>query len=164
MGFFDLLLGKSSGRVLEKDDAKNTSRRGGGLDIIGGLTGTDSHAKTEEQKDADVESGTLKSRLGQLKIKRYKDDRQPKYNDDSTKKRLEIGSDFDLKNLPELIYKIAQRSGDFRSDIGGRFDLQDKRMLRQIMRKRSYTISRMKQDLDDRNEHNQKTNLGKLFK
>jgi hypothetical protein len=101
--------------------------------------------------------------VGGLKIKRYKDDRKPRYNDDSTKKRLEVGNDFDLKNLPDLIYKLAQKGGDFRSDIGGRFNLQDKRILRQTMRNNRYTVKKMEQDLNDKNQGRQKTSLSGLF-
>lgn len=166
MGFFDLVFGKGGGnRTLENknDDDGESSSQNKGLDLIGGLTGTGRYAKTEEEIIEKSVAESLKGRIGFLKMKKYKDNREPTYNDNNTEKRLEFGQGFNLRDLPGLVYKLANSSSDFRRDIGGRFNLRDRDKLKYIMKNNRYVVSKMKQKLNHRDEGNCKADLSSLF-
>ncbi len=161
MGFFSILFGTNKNRTLENREDNSQSKQSGGFDLVGGLTGTGKYAKTNEEKEEIRLSRTLKVRLGDLVIKKYKDNRLPKYNDN--KHRLEVGVDFNLRTLPNLIYSNARRNSIFRNKIGGRFSIQDRDALKMVMKHNSYAVRKMKQKLNQRNENRCKVSLGMLF-
>ena len=162
MGFFGIFKDKKN-RDLESSREGGSDKNPSGFDLVGGLTGTGRYAKTDEEKDEAKENKTLKIRLGDLKIKKYKNNRLPRYNDAHTKQRFEVGVDFDFRTLPNLIYSTAKRNGTFRSKIGGRFSTSDRDELKRIMQKNSYTVKKMKRQLDHRDEGHCKVNLSELF-
>jgi len=143
----------------QEENAEEQSQSKGGF--INGLLGLGKYAKTEEEKEEARLAGTLAVRLGDLKIKKYKDSRPPKYNKD--KHRLEVGADFDFKTLPDLIYSIAKKSSVFRSRIGGRFDRRDREVLRYVIKHRRNRLRRMERQLNQRNEDYCVVSLSKLF-
>jgi len=155
MGFFGIFKDKKN-RDLESENVESKKHS-----LMDAALGTGDYKKTEEELAEKKEVESLKGRIGELRIKRYKSEQTPTYDDN--KKRLKIGQSFNLKNLPELIYKIANRSGDFRRDIGGRFDLKDRDELKFVMKHNRYAVSKMKQKLNHRDEGKCKVDLSGLF-
>ena len=163
MGLFDLLFGKSGGsRTLANtsQDKEEQNSKNRGFDPIGALMNTGRYAKTEEEKRDIQEAKRLRSRLNEIRIKKYKDDRLPRYNDN--KKRIEVGSDFNISILPDVMYELAQR-GRLKNDIGGRFSIKDRKKLQFIVRHKGYVVRKMNQTLNNRNEKYCQVSLKELF-
>ena len=142
------------------DDTEEEKGKGG---FLNGLLGMGKYKKTPEEKEEIQEAKKLRGRLSNLKIKKYKNNRQPSYNDDRTKRRLEVGADFKMNNLPAIIFNLAQSSGEFRNAVGGRLSVKDRDKLRFIMRHKSYRVRKMDQQLNNRNEKKCKVSLVDLF-
>ena len=166
MGFFDLLFGKGGGgnRTLENDannDEEDVKKPSG--DPLDALLRTGKYAKTEEQKLEEKERKSLRSRFENIKLKKY--DREMSYRYNDNKKRIEVGDSFDFKQLPGIIYSLAQTSLVFKKDIGGRFDLADKHKVEKTVRRKRYIIKRMNKKLfhNPRGEKHQVVKLGELF-
>ena len=103
----------------------------------------------------------LKKRLAKLKLKKYRKDMEPRFNED--KNRIEVGNDFDLSDLPEIVYNFAQRKNVFRKLIGGRFDLRDRERLRYYLKKHPHKLMRVRRKLNRPDEKRCKIALAELF-
>ena len=162
MRIFDVLLGKG-----KKDNKPNNSNPQDKIsqsdDILDKLLRTGKYAKTPEEKQEIQRARELRNRIKNLKIKKYKDARKPSYNNDSSKKRLEVGSSFKMNNLPGVLYDIAKHSGELRSAIGGRFTIKDRDKLKFIIRHKGHTVRKMDQRLNHKNEKKRTVILGELF-
>ncbi len=168
MGFFDLLFGKGGGRnrTLENDgngnEENNFQDKKPSGDPLDALLGTGKYAKTEEQKQKAKEKKSLGGRFENVKLKRYNKEMNYRYNDD--KKRIEVGEDFELRQLPDIVYSLATTSTIFRRDTGGRFDRMDREEMERAIRKRRATVKRMNKKLfhNARGERGQVINIGEL--
>ena len=136
-----------------------------------GIAPLDALFKTGQykQKNNNLEAGDLekvlqeifKKRLAKLKLKKYRRDMKPRFNED--KNRIEVGNDFDLSELPEIIYNFAQKKTIFHRLIGGRFDLRDKERLRRYLKKHPHKLTRAMRRLSRPDEKRCKIALAELF-
>ncbi len=136
-----------------------------------GIAPLDALFKTGQyrQEKSDSEGGNLekasqeilKKRLAKLKLKKYRRDMEPRFNED--KNRIEVGNDFDLSDLPEIVYNFAQRKNVFRKLIGGRFDLRDRERLRYYLKKHPHKLTRARRRLNRPDEKRCKIALAELF-
>jgi hypothetical protein len=159
MGIFS-----SKSRTLENTDEEqqDVKKRSGFLSsIIDGGLGTGKYAKSDEQKQEEVESRSLPSRLGGLRVKRYNRSMSFRFNDN--KNRIEVGENFTMNKLPEVVYSLADGSTIFRKAIGGGFDFSEREKLRRIIRKKRNKMQKIERQLTDGNERRQQVYLKELF-
>ncbi len=159
MGFFDLLFGGGK-RTLNKE-GENEKPENKGFDPFGALTATGKYAKSEEQKQEEKEKKTLYSRFEKIKLKRYNKSMSPRYNDN--KKRFEVGEDFQLKELSNIIRSLSRHSNILRQDIDGEFYRQDRDDMSRAIRKKRNKVQKMERQLRDGNEKRQQIYLKELF-
>ena len=167
MGLFEILFGKKkereSSRMLEDRNGNTKPKKKiAPLDALF-KTGQCKQEKNNLEGD-DLERGDredLKKRLARLKLKRYRRDMEPRFNED--KNRIEVGNDFDLSDLPEIVYNFAQRKNVFRKLIGGRFDLRDRERLRYYLKKHPHKLMRVRRKLNRPDEKRCKIALAELF-
>jgi len=147
-----------SGQGEEGGQEEQEKKKGG---FLSALLGSDKYRKSSEEKEEEKERKQLPGRLGRLKLKKYNRLMGPRYNDN--KKRIEVGENFEMKKLPEIIYSLAGGSTVLRRDIGGRFDLKDRNELKRIIRRSRRRVFKMEERLKEGNERRQKVALQKLF-
>ncbi len=141
-----------------QEGGEQEKKKGG---FLSALFASDKYRKSPEEREAEKEKKQLSSRLGNLKIKRYNRSMNFRYNDN--KKRIEVGENFEMKKLPEIVYLLADGSTVFRRDIGGRFDLKDREELRRIIRRNKNKVRKMERALNEGNERRQVIYLKELF-
>jgi hypothetical protein len=161
MGLLSIIFGSGKDRVLNSDNENAEIKKRKKHSILDAALGTGDYAKTPEEKEEVRASRTLPVRLGNLKIKKYKNSRLPQYN--NKKNRLEVGEDFDFRTLPNLIYSTAKRNYPFRGSIGGRFSIHDRDALKIIMNNNRYKVSQVKRKLNHRDENRCVASLNDLF-
>jgi len=160
MGLFskNRTLTVDSGQGKEGGQEGQEKKKGG---FLSALLGSGKYRKSSEEKGEEKERKQLSGRLGQLKLKKYNRLMGFRYNDN--KKRIEVGENFEMKKLPEIVYSLASGSTVFRRDIGGRFDLKDRDELKIIIRRSRRRVFKMEEKLKEGNERRQKIALQKLF-
>jgi len=159
MGFFS-----SKNRTLENtEDKQNINKKKSGFfgNIIDGLVSAGKYAKTDEQKQEEREAKSLPNRLGILRLKKYNRSMSIRFNDN--KNRIEVGENFTMDKLPEIVYLLADGSRTFRKAIGGTFDFSDREKLRRIIRGKRNTVRKMERRLSEGNERRQQVYLKDLF-
>ena len=154
MGFF------SKSRTLEttEDEPEKLEKKGG---LMNALLGTGKYARTDEQKQEEQEARSLSSRLEKINIKKYKRQMAFRFNDD--KNRIEVGDDFTMDKLPDIIYSLVGRNIVFKRAVGGLFGLKDQRELQRVIRTKRNTIRKIEQKLNSDNERKRVISLERLF-
>ena len=140
------------------DDTEEKKGKGG---FLNGLLRMGKYAKTDAQKQEIKNSRSLPSRLGELRLKRY--NRQMSFRFNDNKNRIEVGENFTMNKLPEIIYLLADGSTIFRKAIGGSFGLSEREKLRRIIRRKRNRIQKMERRLNNGVENRQQVYLKDLF-
>ena len=84
-----------------------------------------------------------------------------RFNDN--KNRIEVGENFTMDKLPEMVYLLADGSRTFRKAVGGTFDFSDRDQLRRVIRKKRNRVQKIERQLNDGNERRQQIYLKDLF-
>ena len=166
MSILDILFGSKKKRTLENSQSNKQSTGGQSVTQKGGvfyaLTGYKPKNAREEEQEGMVEVCWLEN-LKKLKIKRYKESRETKF--DHRKDKLKVGDNFILQqDLLDTIYRLAHRNSYFKRFLGCRFDREDRLKLQFILKRNSYLLQQAARRLNHRDEERREIVLGKYLK
>ncbi len=153
MGFIKRLFNNKD-RTLEEE--RETGEGG----IINGLLRTGKYAKTDEQRQAEKEAKSLPNKLENLYLKKCNNQISFRFDNNN---RIEVGENFTMDKLPDIIYLLAEGSTPFRREIKGGFDFSEREKLRRIIRKKRNKIQKIERQLNGRNKRKHQVCLKELF-